>query len=194
MKLFTPLYNKTLEWAGHRHAPRYLGAMSFAESSFFPIPPDIMLIPMTVAKPEKWQWFAFLTTLTSVLGGIAGYLIGLLAFDVLQPWIVEWGYGHKLELAQAWFEKWGIWVVLAAGFSPIPYKLFTITAGALSMGLIPFIIASIIGRGARFYLVSGLVAWLGPKMEPLIMRYIEWLGWFVVAALGIGILITQIQV
>lgn len=192
MKLFSTLYDKVINWSGHPKAPYYLGTLSFAESSFFPIPPDVMLMPMVMAKPHQWWQLALLTTLTSVLGGVLGYFIGLFAFESLKPLIDQWGYTEQLILADAWFQKWGIWVVLAAGFSPIPYKIFTITAGALSMALIPFIIASIIGRGARFFAVAALLAWLGPKMEPIILRYIEWLGWLVVAALVLIILITQV--
>ncbi len=192
MKLFSSFYNKVLSWAAHPKAPRYLGVLSAAESSFFPIPPDIMLMPMVLAKPKSWLYLATLTTVTSVLGGITGYFIGYFAFETLQPLIVQWGYGAKLEQAKHLFEAWGIWIIFAAGFSPIPYKVFTITGGALSMALIPFIFASIIGRGARFFTVSALLAWSGPKMEPMIIRYIEWLGWIVVGALILIILMTQV--
>ena len=192
MKLFSTLYNKVLNWARHPKAPRYLGILSFAESSFFPIPPDVMLMPMVLAKPKNWLYLATLTTVTSVLGGITGYFIGLFAFETLQPLIVQWGYGEKIELAKSLFEEWGIWIIFAAGFSPIPYKIFTITGGALSMALIPFIFASIIGRGARFFTISALLAWSGPKMEPVILRYIEWLGWIIVGALVLIILMTQV--
>lgn len=192
MKLFSSLYNKVLNWARHPKAPRYLGILSFAESSFFPIPPDVILMPMVLAKPEKWLYLALLTTVTSVLGGITGYFIGFFAFETLEPLIVQWGYGEKLELAKSLFDEWGVWIIFAAGFSPIPYKIFTITGGALAMALIPFIFASIIGRGARFFIVSALLAWSGPKMEPVIIRYIEWLGWIVVGALVLIILMTQV--
>lgn len=192
MKLFSSLYNKVLYWARHPKAPRYLGILSFAESSFFPVPPDVMLMPMVLAKPKNWLYLATLTTVTSVLGGITGYFIGFFAFETLQPLIVQWGYGEKLELAKSLFDEWGIWIIFAAGFSPIPYKIFTITGGALSMALIPFIFASIIGRGARFFTISALLAWSGPKMEPIILRYIEWLGWIVVGALVLIILMTQV--
>ena len=159
MKLFSTFYNKVLNWARHPKAPHYLGILSFAESSFFPVPPDVMLMPMVLAKPKNWLYLATLTTVTSVLGGITGYFIGLFAFETLQPLIVQWGYGEKIELAKSLFEEWGIWIIFAAGFSPIPYKIFTITGGALSMALIPFIFASIIGRGARFFTISALLAW-----------------------------------
>lgn len=192
MKLFSSLYNKVISWAKHPKASWYLGGLSFAESSFFPIPPDVMLLPMVMAKPEKWLWYATLTTLMSVLGGVAGYMIGFFAFEILEPLVIQWGYGEKLALAKSLFSEWGVWVIFAAGFSPIPYKIFTVTAGALSMLLIPFIVASIIGRGARFFIVSALLAWAGPKMEPVILRYIEWLGWAVVGALVFIVLLTQV--
>ena len=192
MNLFSNIYKKVIEYSKHKYAERYLGALSFAESSFFPIPPDIMLIPMSMAQPSKWFRFALLTTITSVLGGVAGYFIGTWAIDWLQPVIADWGYTEKFEQVKALFDRWGVWAVLAAGFSPIPYKLFTITAGILSMAFLPFVIASAVGRGLRFFLVSGLVAKVGPTMEPLIVKYIEWLGWLVVVLLAIVILITQV--
>ncbi|RTZ66299.1 MAG: DedA family protein [Aquificaceae bacterium] len=192
MKLFSNIYKKVIEYSRHKYAERYLSALSFAESSFFPIPPDVMLIPMSLAQPSKWIRFATLTTIASVLGGIAGYFIGVWAVDWLHPVIVDWGYAEKFSQVKDLFNRWGIWAVLAAGFSPIPYKLFTISAGLLSMAFLPFIIASAIGRGLRFFLVSGLVAKIGPKMEPLIIKYIEWLGWLVVLLLVLIILITQV--
>jgi len=155
MKLFSNIYKKVIEYSRHKYAERYLAALSFAESSFFPIPPDVMLIPMSLAQPPKWIRFATLTTIASVLGGIAGYFIGVWAVDWLHPVIVDWGYAEKFSQVKDLFNRWGIWAVLAAGFSPIPYKLFTISAGLLSMAFVPFIIASAIGRGLRFFLVSG---------------------------------------
>lgn len=177
MRIFGPLYDRVLRWAGHRHAPRYLGAMSFAESSFFPIPPDVMLVPMSVSRPDRWLWFALLTTLTSVAGAVLGYAIGYFALDALLPWIESAGMLPEYREAVTWFGTWGLWVVLLAGFTPLPYKVFTIAAGALSLSLIPFLAGSLIGRGARFFLVGGLAGRLGPRMEPLVRRWIEWLGW-----------------
>ncbi|MCK5895313.1 MAG: DedA family protein [Cocleimonas sp.] len=185
MKLFSNIYNKVIELSKHKNAEKYLGTLSFAESSFFPIPPDVMLIPMSLAMPSKWVWLATLTTVASVLGGVAGYFLGVWAIDWLQPFIVEWGYTEKFEQVKTLFSQWGIWAILAAGFSPIPYKLFTISAGLLSMAFFPFVIASAVGRGLRFFLVAGLVAKVGSKMEPLIIKYIEWLGWLVVFILVI---------
>jgi len=183
MKIFTSLYEKVMRWSKHPRASYYLGGLSFAESSFFPIPPDVMLAPMSVAQPKRAFWFAFITTVTSVLGGIFGYLIGAFAFEYIQPWLQTTSYWPKFEMAETWFDKWGVWVIFVAGFSPIPYKLFTLSAGVLSMSIIPFVIASFIGRGARFFILAGLLKYLGPKLEPMIVKYMEWIGWFTVLLL-----------
>ena len=193
MKLFGPLYDRVMRWSRHRYAPRYLAALSFAESSFFPIPPDVMLAPMAAARPDRSVNLAFITTLFSVLGGVLGYVIGWLAFGLVEPWVITAGYGEQLEQARDWFDIWGVWVVLVAGFSPIPYKLFTITAGALSMALLPFIIASFIGRGARFFAVALLIGWLGPKVEQRLRPYMEWLGWLTVLLLVAAAVVYQMQ-
>ncbi len=183
MALFTRLYDAALRWARHRHAPRYLAGLSFAESSFFPIPPDVMLMPMSLAKPERAMWFATLTTLASVLGGIAGYAIGYFALEWVAPLIEEGGrWAAAYSKASDWFHQWGFWAVLLAGFSPIPYKVFTISAGALAMAFVPFVLASAIGRGARFFLVASLLAWGGASMETRIRGYVETIGWVLVVA------------
>ena len=137
-----------MRWAAHRHAQWYLAGLSFAESSFFPVPPDVMLAPMALANTHKAWRFALITTVFSVLGGAAGYAIGMFAFDLVQPLLEKAGYMDKYQLAVDWFKQWGIWVVFLAGFSPIPYKLFTIAAGVVSMAFLPFMVASLIGRGA----------------------------------------------
>lgn len=189
MKIFSLLYERAMRWARHRHAPWYLGCMSFAESSFFPIPPDVMLAPMSLANPSKALWYALLTTLASVAGGLFGYLIGATAFDVIEPMLRESRYWDNYQVAVSWFEQWGFWAVFVAGFSPIPYKVFTIAAGALSMALLPFTIASFIGRGARFFLVAGLMAWGGARMEKVLHQYIDRLGWATVVAVAVGLVI-----
>lgn len=191
MKLFSPLYAKAMRWARHPRAPWYLGGLSFAESSFFPIPPDVMLAPMCMAQPKKAVWFGTLTTLTSVLGGMFGYLIGMFAFDMVAPWLQGGHYAEPFELAKQWFDEWGFLAILAAGFSPIPYKIFTITAGVLSMAFMPFVLASLVGRGARFFLVALLMAWGGEAMEQKLHRWIDWLGWLTVAAVVIIVLIYR---
>ncbi len=177
-----------LNWARHRHAVWYLSCLSFAESSFFPLPPDIMLAPMALAKPKSALWFATLTTITSVLGGVLGYLIGYYLFDSISPWLHHFGYWEKYLVAKSWFEVWGFWAIFVAGFSPIPYKIFTISAGALSMFLLPFVLASFIGRGARFFLVALLLAWGGASLEKALHTYIDRIGWAMVILLAVGIL------
>lgn len=181
MKIFQPCYDLAIRWSRHKHASRYLGGLSFAESMFFPIPPDVMLAPMSLSQPSRAWYFAMLTTLASVLGGIAGYLLGYFAFEAwIEPLIVSAGYGDKMAQATGWFKEYGVWVVFLAGFSPIPYEVFTISAGVMQMAIIPFIIASAIGRGARFFLVAALMKWGGAAMEAKLRQYIEILGWIAV--------------
>ena len=186
MRLFSKLYDKVMRWAEHPHAPRYLTGLSFAESSFFPIPPDVMLAPMSLAKPEQAWRYAFLTTLASVVGGIAGYLIGAFAFEMVEPMLHSAGYWSKYVQAKAWFAEWGVWVVFLAGFSPIPYKIFTITSGVIGMAILPFLLASLIGRGARFYMVAALMVWGGRRMEATLRNYIDQIGWIMVVAIMIA--------
>ncbi len=186
MKIFSPLYERAMRWAAHRHAPRYLAGLSFAESSFFPIPPDVMLAPMTLARPDRGWFLAAITTAASVAGGVLGYVIGWLAIEGLEPWMARMGYDETYLLAREWFDRWGFWAVLAAGFSPIPYKVFTIAAGAMLMFLPGFVLASLLGRGTRFFLVAGLIIWGGAPMERAIRRHVDTLGWICVVLLIAG--------
>lgn len=182
MPIFAPVYDRVLDWARHRRAPWYLAGLSFAESSFFPVPPDVMLVPMVLAQPERAWRMALLTTAASVAGGLLGYLIGMFAFELVSPVLRDLGYWEAYQQARAWFEHWGVWVVFLAGFSPIPYKVFTISAGVVAMAVLPFVVASAVGRGARFFLVAGLVRWGGRRMEHYLRRYIDLIGWLAVAA------------
>jgi len=190
--LFGPLYDWTLRCAAHRHAPWFLGGLSFAESSFFPIPPDVMLAPMVLARPERAWRLAGITTVASVLGGVAGYFIGVFALEAVAPLLADAGYIDAYETARSWFAAWGFWVMVLAGFSPIPYKVFTIAAGAMVVPLIPFVIASALGRGVRFLLVALLVAWGGPRVEPWVRRYIDRIGWSVVILCALAALIYML--
>lgn len=184
--MFQKLYDKILQLSRHRHASRYLFILSFTESSFFPIPPDVMLAPMALAQPDKAFRFALLTTIASVLGGIFGYVIGYFLFDRIEPWLQTTHYWDSYLIAQSWFKNWGFWAVFVAGFSPIPYKVFTIAAGAMNMVFLPFVIASIIGRGGRFFLVAMLLATGGAKFESKLREYMDRLGWTIVALVVIG--------
>ncbi|MGL5006904.1 MAG: YqaA family protein [Plesiomonas sp.] len=181
MKLFGAIYDRVMIWARHPKAEIWLGAVSFIEAIFFPIPPDIMLAPMALAEPKKAVRYALVTAVTSVLGGIIGYALGYYLFDLLQPMIAHMGYQANLDKAMQWFKEWGVLVVFIAGFSPIPYKVFTVTAGLLKMAFWPFVGAALISRTARFLLVALLMAWGGPRMEVQLRKYIEILGWGTVA-------------
>jgi len=192
MKVFSAIYEWTLKWAEHKFAPSILAILTFAESVFFPIPPDVLLAPMVLAKPEKAWRLASLTTVSSILGGMVGYLLGYMMFEPwIQPLITEFGYQHRFDTAMAWFSEWGVWVVFIAGFSPIPYKLFTVSAGFLQMAFIPFLLASAIGRGMRFFLVAGLIKWGGSTMEKNLRKYIDILGWAIVSLIIIAYLIYR---
>lgn len=184
--MFQTLYDKTLSWSRHKHATKYLSFVSFADSSFFPITPLVMLIPMTLAQPEKALRFALLTTLFSALGAILGYSIGYFLFESISPWLQTTHYWNDYLAAKIEVDKWGIWAVLIGGFLPIPYKIFTITAGSLNMALLPFLAVSTLGRGTRFCVVALLVKFGGEKLEAKINTHINKIGWFSVAAIIIG--------
>lgn len=189
MRLFSKLYTKVLKWAQHPKAERYLFALSFAESSFFPIPPDVMLAPMAMTKPAKAIYFATLTTLASVLGGIAGYLIGALFYQSIAFVLNEGGMWYEYyRQVNIWFTEWGVWAIFIAGFSPVPYKIFTISAGVLQMAILPFVLASLVGRGARFFLLALLMKWGGKKMEQKLLLWVDRIGWSLVVFL-LGILL-----
>lgn len=175
--MFQQMYQFTLRWSSHRLAPWYLGLVAFIESSFFPIPPDVMLIPMGLANPRAAWRFAFIATFFSVLGGMFGYTIGYFLFDFIHPWLVKSSFHQAYLTVNDWFKHYGVWAVIVAGFTPIPYKIFTIGAGAAQMPLIPFIIGSIIGRGMRFYLVSTLFYFFGERLEKEIFRWIDIIAW-----------------
>lgn len=193
MKIFTKLYDMVLAWSRHRLAPVYLSILSFAESVIFPIPPDVMLAPMALSKPEKAWSYALYTSVASVLGGMLGYLLGCLLFEPLvHPLIVSVGYEHKFETISQWFKEHGIWVVFLAGFSPIPYKLFTITAGVMQMAFLPFVIVSAISRSLRFYMVAGLMKWGGKPMEDKLRLYVDRIGWGVVILAIVAYLVMKV--
>jgi membrane protein YqaA with SNARE-associated domain len=192
VKIFSVLYEWTLKWAEHKFAPRILAALSFAESVFFPIPPDVLLAPMVMAQREKAWHFAAITTIASVLGGIVGYGLGYLMFEPwIQPIITEFGYQARFDKAMLWFSEWGVWVVFIAGFSPIPYKLFTVSAGFLSMAFLPFLIASAVGRGMRFFMVAGIIRWGGAAMEKKLKQWVDFLGWLVVISIVVAYIATR---
>ena len=161
-------YDWTLSLAKKKSASGWLGAISFAEASFFPIPPDILLIPLCLGAIRKALFFATVCSVASVLGGLAGYAIGCFAWDGLQPYFYQYVPGfteEKFARITEWYAEWGWPLVFLAGFSPIPYKIFTIASGVLGMALLPFTLASAVSRSARFFLVALLIAKFGEPMK-----------------------------
>jgi membrane protein YqaA with SNARE-associated domain len=140
-----------------------------------------MLAPMCLADRKKAWRFASIATVFSVIGGVAGYAIGVVGFEMLEPWLAESHYWTAYETSREWFERYGVWVIFVAGFSPIPYKVFTIAAGVAAINLPLFVVASIVGRGARFFLVASLIVWGGDRLETTLQKHVERIGWAVVA-------------
>ncbi len=183
MPIFETLYRRVMEFSRRASAPYYLALLSFVESFILPFPPpDVMLAPMSIARPTRAMYYASLTLFFSVLGGLVGYMIGAFLFEQVEPWVIDWGYQARMQTVMGWFDRWGFWAVLVAGFSPVPYKIFTIAAGVLSLALIPFLLASLIGRGARFFLLAWCLAKYGAAIEARLIGYIEKIGWAVVIA------------
>jgi membrane protein YqaA with SNARE-associated domain len=159
------MYNWCVVAAGKPHATWTLGTVSFVESSFFPIPPDAMLLPMSLARPDRAYHFAAVCTLTSVAGGLLGYAIGYFLYESLGLWLMQlYGYGAKIEWFQQQYREWGAWFILIKGLTPIPYKLVTISAGLAHFDLFTFIWASIVTRGARFFLEALVLKFYGPAI------------------------------
>jgi membrane protein YqaA with SNARE-associated domain len=180
------LYDWTMAMAGGRYAVPALAGVSFAESSFFPIPPDILLIPMVLAERARAWWYAFLATLSSVLGGLFGYVIGAVVFDqIARPLLEFYGYTEQFATFQTWFSDQGAWIVLFAGVTPFPYKVITITSGAVGLSLPVFILASIVARGLRFFIVAGLLYYFGPAIRNFIEKRLAFVfTLFVVLLIG----------
>lgn len=180
------LYEWTLEKAGHRHAERWLGAISFMESSFFPIPPDIMLIPMCLAKPERAFRYAFICTIASVIGALLGYAIGYFLFETVGQAILNfYGLGERFESFATQFNDQGWIIVLLAGFTPLPFKVITIAAGATTMPLYILIAAAVIARSARFFLVAALLWKFGEPVKRILDRHFGLIT-TAIAIIGVG--------
>lgn len=170
--LFSPLrglYDWTMRMAAHRLAERYLAFVSFIESVIFPIPPDVMLIPMVLAHRDRFLRYATICTIASVVGGVGGYLIGYGLFDVIgKPIVAFYGYEEALEQARASFAEYGWLIVIGGGLTPLPFKIVTIASGAMELNLATFVLASIVSRGARFYIVAILLRLFGGPIRTLI--------------------------
>ena len=184
--MFRKLYDWTLRLAGHRHAIRYMAGISFAESSFFPIPPDVMVVPMVLARREQAYLIATVCTVGSVLGGMFGYAIGMFLYDSVGRWLIRiYGMGEGIEEFRETYRQWGVAIVLIKGFTPIPFKLITIASGIAGFSFPKFVAAAVVTRGARFFLIAWLLRRYGAPMQEFIERRINLVGIvFLVALVG----------
>ena len=170
--MFNRLYRWILSLAESRHAPFALAAVAFAESSFFPIPPDVILIPMSLATPRRAWTYAAIATVASVLGGMVGYGIGALLFDTLGQWLIHlYGYADKMAALKETYARWGALVILIKGLTPIPYKLVTIVSGLLGYNFALFVLLSVVTRGARFFILAGALNWFGDPLRVALERH-----------------------
>jgi membrane protein YqaA with SNARE-associated domain len=168
------LYDWTIALSGKPHAQTALFWIAFAESSFFPLPPDLLLIPMTLAKRERAWRYAAICTVGSVIGGLLGYAIGYFLLEAVgRPILRFYGVIDQYRDLKTMFDQWGVWIILIKGMTPIPYKLVTITAGALNFALVPFVLASICSRAVRFFLVAGLLWKFGEPIRHFIEKRLE---------------------
>ncbi len=190
------LYDWIIHFADTKHGIRALFVLSFAESSFFPVPPDVLLGPLTLGAPKKWLRFALACSIASVLGGILGYCIGMFLWSMIETW----AYAHLgiINLTEANFmkfqngyDKYDFWVVFTCGFTPLPYKVCTISAGVAKINFVGFLIASTVSRSARFFIVAGLFGWKGEKIRPFIEKYFNWVSLALVALLIGGFVVIK---
>jgi len=188
MQLFRPLYEKALVASRNRFAAGWLVFISFIEAIFFPVPPEVMLVPMTLAQPKSWMRYAGLSLLGSTAGAFIGYALGKFAIQLIEPHLISWGMGNAFNTARAALIEHGFWIMLVGGFTPIPFKLFTIAAGTVGMPLLPFVAAVVIGRGKRVFLVAGAIRIGGERAERALHRYIEPVGWSALALFVIGLI------
>ncbi|MBD7923954.1 DedA family protein [Xanthomonas sp. CFBP 8703] len=192
MKIFGPLYERAIAWSRHRRAPTFLTGLSFAEAIVFPVPPEVMLAPMSLAQPRRALWFATLSLMGSLAGALVGYMLGHFAFAAVQP-LIEWlGWTQKIDAQVTHLREvvaespWrAFWLLVLAGFTPIPLKIFTWASGIVGIPLLPFLASMLVGRGKRVYLVAGAIRLGGPRAEAALRRWIEPLGWVAMAILAL---------
>jgi membrane protein YqaA with SNARE-associated domain len=185
------LYDFVLRQAASRHATASLAVVSFTESSFFPVPPDVMLAPMVFARPERAYFYAAVCTAASVLGAIAGYAIGYFLTPVGELVLRLTGHADGLPRMMEWYDQYGVWVILAKGLTPIPFKLVTIASGVLHYAFVPFLLACVVTRGVRFFAVAGLIKKFGPQIQPVIEKRLALFTVILLAALIAGFVVLK---
>ena len=195
MQLFRPWYERALAWSRHPKAPWLLTGLSFIEAIFFPIPPEVMLAPMSLAQPRRAFRFAAMSLAGSMAGMFIGYALGYFALEAAMPLVEKLGYAGQFEAIKQQAADNGFWLLLVAGFTPIPFKVFTIASGAVGMPLLPFFFGALIGRGKRVFLVAAAIRLGGERAERALHRHIEPVGWVALAvfAVLVGWLVVRAQ-
>ena len=195
MQLFRPWYERALAWSRHPKAPWLLTGLSFIEAIFFPIPPEVMLAPMSLAQPRRAFRFAALSLAGSMVGMFIGYALGYFALEAAMPLVGKLGYADQFETIRQQAADNGFWLLLVAGFTPVPFKVFTIASGAVGMPLLPFFFGALIGRGKRVFLVAAAIRLGGERAERALHRHIEPVGWVALAvfAVLVGWLVVRAQ-
>ena len=191
MKLFGPLYERALAWSRHPRAPLFLTMLSLFEAVFFPVAPEVMLAPMCLSQPRRGFWFAFLSLCGSLVGAVIGYALGHYAFELLRPALDSMGWLEHIDKQVAWLRSiaeqspWkAFWILVLAGFAPIPLKFFTWASGIVGVPLLPFMASMAVGRGKRVFLVAGAIRIGGERAEATLRRYIEPIGWAALALIA----------
>jgi membrane protein YqaA with SNARE-associated domain len=194
MKVFGPMYERALAWAKHPRAPAFLTGLSFAEAVVFPIPPEVMLAPMSLSQPRRSFWFATLSLLGSLVGAVVGYLLGHYAYELIRPLFEALGWIERIDAQVQYLRDvaaqspWkAFWILVIAGFTPIPLKIFTWAAGVVGVPMLPFLASMAVGRGKRVYLIAAAIRLGGERAERALHRYIEPVGWGASALLVVGI-------
>lgn len=194
MKLFKPLYERALKWSQHPKAESLLAVLSFFEAIIFPVMPEVMLGPMVLARPQRWARFATISLVFSVIGALVGYALGHYAFEWMRPVLDSLGWLEHIDAQVAELRAivaqspWSaFWLLVVAGFLPIPLKIFTWASGIVGVPLLPFVASMIVGRGKRVYLLAGVIRIAGPKAEAALHRWIEWIGWTMLGVLAFAI-------
>ncbi len=195
MKLFQPLYERALRYAGHRLAERYLALLSFVEAIIFPVMPEVMLAPMVLARPHLWFRYATVSLAYSLAGAFVGYALGHYAFHLVRPLFDVLGWLPRIDAlvaelsADVVAHPWrAFWMLVLAGFVPVPLKVFTWASGIVGMPLLPFFFGMLIGRGKRVYLLAGVIRLGGKRAEEALHRWVEWIGWSLLALIALAII------